>query len=379
MPYVLTEVTAIAGSNGDHFGHSVAISGDGTTIVVGANYRQPVIGGPSGAAYVFRKVSGLWVQQIMLLPSDGINPQEQFGTSVAISGDGSVVVIGSPGRGNGGYVYSGTGWATETKLASPTSNSGWSVAISRDATTIAVGAPQQQVNKQGTVYVFTGSNWSTQTTVVSFDNTNYGAFGYSVDLNDTGAYLAVGASEDIINGNGKAYVCSGTSWATQTKLVASDASSISEFGTSISISGDGSVVAVGSPFHTFNRQGKVYVYSGASWTNEQTFIADVPTNFDWFGFSIGLNRAGTKLAIGTRDWNGSQPGAVFVYSYSGGSWSNSTKTVGPVGDNRWFGESVDLTDSGNVYIAGAGENLSNPGFAYIGALSVTSMYVVFDE
>ena len=88
----------------DQFGQSVAISGD--TVVVGARYEDSSTTGvnttpnesgvESGAAYVFVRNSGVWTQQAYLKASNS-ESGDQFGWSVAISGD--TVVVGCLLRG----------------------------------------------------------------------------------------------------------------------------------------------------------------------------------------------------------------------------------------------------------------------------------------
>ena len=82
---------------GDQFGFSIAISGD--TFVVGANTKDTPSGGgqgiidDTGAAYVFARVNGVWTQQALLTASTVSDYYEIFGHSVAISGD--TVVVGA--------------------------------------------------------------------------------------------------------------------------------------------------------------------------------------------------------------------------------------------------------------------------------------------
>ena len=71
---------------GNGFGVSVAVSGD--TAVVGAQNENG-----AGAAYVFIRSGTTWTQQAYLKPSNA-QPFDDFGSSVAVSGD--TVVVGSP-------------------------------------------------------------------------------------------------------------------------------------------------------------------------------------------------------------------------------------------------------------------------------------------
>ena len=67
----------------DQFGISIGISED--TIVVGAN-QEDTTEGNSGAAYIFVRSETEWSQQA-LLKADVLGVADQFGLSVAISGD----------------------------------------------------------------------------------------------------------------------------------------------------------------------------------------------------------------------------------------------------------------------------------------------------
>lgn len=107
-----TQQAFIKASNtaaGDHFGNRLALSGDGSTLLVGAHWRSGTLAGittgtaftdnaPSdttGAAYIFRRASGGWTQQAYLKPSNNDGEEFQFGTSVAVSGDGRTAAVGA--------------------------------------------------------------------------------------------------------------------------------------------------------------------------------------------------------------------------------------------------------------------------------------------
>lgn len=214
----------------DAFGVSLALSGNGDTLVVGADGEDSaaqVIGGDgaddsapdAGAAYVFARDSALWSQQAYLKPSDAL-ASDHFGRKVAISSDGETIAIGS----------NPTGVGSRT---------------------------------QGTAYVFTrsGSAWSEQAIVRAAVEGD--AFGYSLALSDDGNRLAVGAPDEDsasqgLNGlpddnaasaAGAAYLFrrSGTSWSQAHYLKASNAERLDRFGNELALSGDGQTLAVGAP------------------------------------------------------------------------------------------------------------------------------------
>ena len=212
---------------GDDFGSSVAMSGD--TIVVGAPFEDS-----AGAAYIFVRSGTTWVQQARLTASNA-GAGDRFGISVAISGD--TVVIGadeedSNATGVNGnqtdnsasfagaayvFVRSGSVWTQQAYLkASNTEASdqfGWSVAVSGD--TAVIGAIGEKSNATG----------------VNGDQANNSA-GYS-----GAAYV---------------FVRSGETWTQQAYLKASNTGADDQFAT-VAVSGD--TVAVGARFEGSNATG----------------------------------------------------------------------------------------------------------------------------
>lgn len=112
------KLTPADAASGDVLGASVSLDGD--TAVLGS-YWDDAAGFDSGAAYVFRRVGGTWVEMQELVASDGAQGDE-FGWSVAVRGD--VIAVGAyedddQGHDSGAaYVYrrSGDTWIEEKKL-----------------------------------------------------------------------------------------------------------------------------------------------------------------------------------------------------------------------------------------------------------------------
>ena len=99
------ELSATDGAAGDSFGDSVPLSGDGSTALVGASGKN----GYTGAVYVFTRSGSSWVQQQELSASDGASG-DFFGDPVALSGDGSTALVGASSKNNStgaAYVFSG--------------------------------------------------------------------------------------------------------------------------------------------------------------------------------------------------------------------------------------------------------------------------------
>ena len=158
----------------DHFGSAVAIDGD--TMVVGAN-RDDDKSANSGSAYVFVRSGSTWTQQQKLTASDGYL-DDNFGNSVAISGD--TIVVGAERQGynelGAAYVFvrSGTTWTQQQKLA-PTLgfNPRFGRSVSIDGDNIAVGMPHDIHGNPptffGSAYVFVrgGATWTQQQKITS--------------------------------------------------------------------------------------------------------------------------------------------------------------------------------------------------------------------
>ena len=274
--------------NGDNFGNSVDISNDGNIIVVGHQYDD-VGGTNSGSAYIFTRSGSTWTQQIKLAASNAAAGYN-FGHSVAISGDGGTVIIGAPGKTSvtgSAYIFTGSGstWTEQAEIAASdaatSQNFAYSVAIDKDGNTVAIGSMDDaDYTNAGAVYVFTttnGTSWSQQTKISSPNATAADWFGSglagAVDISDDGTTIIVGAYNDT--GNGAAYIFkrSGSTWTQKKRLVASDAASNDRFGWNVAISGDATTGIVGATNDTATNagDGTAYVFiAGYSATYSDT-------------------------------------------------------------------------------------------------------------
>jgi hypothetical protein len=277
---LLTEeakLTASDAAEGDEFGRSVALSGDGRTALVGTdNAACPAGGDECGAAYVFmREKGGVWVEQQKLTASDAA-PFGDFGRSVVLAADGKTALIGAPGAGppaaacpafncGAGYVFvrHGDSWVEQQKLtgsdAGIGATFGWSVALSADGKTALIGAINiacpTGANACGAGYVFgrRGSQWVEQQKLTASDAAEGDLFGWFVALAADGKTALIGVSfADCPAGDacGAAYVFvrHGGSWVEQQKFTASDAAAGDAFGFSVALSAGGKTALIGPGF-----------------------------------------------------------------------------------------------------------------------------------
>ena len=315
---------------GDKFGRSVAISGD-RAIVGAPGKHDDANGSDSGSAYIFeRDPAGNWIQQQKLLASDG-TAYDYFGYSVAMSGDRAIV--GAPENSIGDY-ENGTAyiferdptgnWTQQQKLSASDGHGGdefgHSVAISGNRA--IVGAYRDNYFSDtywlgtGSAYVFerdSTGNWTQQQQLLASDAAEQFRFGWSVDI--SGDRAIIGA---FSNSDGSAYVferdASGV-WGQQQKLWSSDRVDYDAFGFSVSISGERVIVGAHDNDDSGNSSGSAYIFERAStgnWTQQKLLAADGAA-YDGFGRAVGI--AGDRAIVGARgdDSGGLQSGSAYTF------------------------------------------------------------------
>ena len=275
-------LTASDTQDGDEFGCSVSISGD--YVVVGALFKDDA-GSDRGAAYVFYRDQGgadNWGQIAKLTASDAAD-SDHFGNSVAISGD--YVVVGVYHEDGGGtdygaaYVYGRNhggddSWGQMAKLtasdAADGDEFGCSVSISGDLAAVGAMYEDGEGTDQGAVYIYDRNqggtdSWGEVTKLTNPDAVDDDGFGNSVSID--GDHVLIGALNDDGDGTdrGAAYIygrnIGGTdNWGGVMMLTPSDPADGDLFGFSVAIQGD--FVVVGAPFNyglgTF--RGAIYIF-----------------------------------------------------------------------------------------------------------------------
>src|SRR5262249_39985002 len=154
------KLTALDSGPGQLFGSSVALTADGSVALVGSAGCCVGPGPPPGpgTAYVFTNSPTGWSQLQQLRASDGAN-SDRFGTAVALSGDGTTAFVGAVGK-PAAYVFGGSvgDQAQQQELLAPIASFGASVAVTPDATTALVGS----LSHAALVFARSGGSWSPQ-------------------------------------------------------------------------------------------------------------------------------------------------------------------------------------------------------------------------
>ncbi|VVB59126.1 FG-GAP repeat protein [uncultured archaeon] len=221
------------------------------------------------------------------------------------------------------YLTSMAGWVEKQKfLASDGAEEdsfGCSVSFSWDIALIGATYDDDNGNESGSAYVFTrtGTSWAQQAKLLASDGTAVDCFGCSVSLSLGTALIGADGVDDNGDNSGSAYVFirTGTTWTQQAKLTASDAAAGDYFGYSVALDGD--TALIGAPFDDDNGNfsGSVYVFSriGISWMQQAKLLALDGAAEDRFGWRVSLWRDTALIGAAYDDDNGNDSGSAYVF------------------------------------------------------------------
>jgi hypothetical protein len=349
-------------------------------------------------------------------PCDDGGPFNEFGTSVAMSADGSTLVVGAPFS-SAAYIFVRPamqmgGWNAPvpiryvTKLV-PSDNLGLrfgvTVAVSNDGGTVVVGA-RKYATTTGAAYVFVrpGSTWGgarvrTQTAKLTPSDVNTfptdHSFGNALTISGDGLAIVVGAPEqepsyhDPDKGAAYVYFRPWNGWSNMTESQKFAGEVNDAFGSSVALSGDGKTLVIGAVEDTIEGhefEGTVSVYARRepeypAFQYSYYFVgklhASHPYDFDWFGYSASVNEDGSVIVVGAPGKINSNlnQGAAYVFERAATNyWLESGKLSGSDTQADSLGISVSISRDGNTIIAGdtqasfIGEYAPNgPGAAYL--------------
>jgi hypothetical protein len=277
-------------------GYSVSLSADGNTAIEGG----PNDNGGQGAAWIFTRSAGVWSQVgSKLVGTGGGNAQ---GHSVAMSSDGNTALVGSSSGSGGAYVYtrSGNNWTQQGNelTVSGSGALGASVALSADGNTALLGAP----SGVGGAWVFTrsGSTWSQFGTEFTFPGglgNSTEAAGSAVALSADGNTAVVGASGNgnisDVEGGTWVFTRSGSNFVNQGGFILGGGNNFTSNGaqgSSVALSSTGTTALVGAPTNNINT-GLAFVLSAVTpsvKTNAATNVASTTANINGYITTAGL-------------------------------------------------------------------------------------------
>jgi hypothetical protein len=373
------KLVASDGDKGDEFGASVAVSADGTTAVVGAYDDEDPSGTPVGSTYVFERADGTWNQRAKLVSEDG-DEEDRFGSSVAVSADGTTILVGAPGdedpngdESGSVYVFEPTNgtWDQQAKLVPDDGDEndlfGLSVALSDDGKSALVGAYDELDSGSAYIFSHSGENWRQEAKLTPEESVPGDNFGSSVALSADGTTAIVGRFENITDSLDSYFAVqvferAGGTWSRQTEIVPDNSKNKNAFGHSVALSGDGTTALIGSNSNNNPNgtgAGLVYVFtqSGNTWLQSTKLLSEDGDEDDLFGSSIGVSADGTTAVIGARgdeDPNGTGAGSAYLFKQSNGNWNQQRKLVpDDGGESDEFGGSVSVSADSTTAIIGA--------------------------
>ena len=356
---------------GDAFGYSTAISANGNIIAVGANSSDSN-GNASGQVRIFEYSNNVWSQ----IGSDinGETGGDQTGQSVSLSNDGSVVAIGEPFNNDLGFTSGqvrvfrniNNSWiqvGQDLYGENSSAEGGKSVHLSADGSVVAFGIPNTTVNGvffAGRVKVFENqnNNWVQKGGDINGDGSII-KFGTSVSISDDGNIIAIGqtgnpgsqAQTDI--GRVKVYQFINNQWMQLGSTIPGSAVN-DEFGTSVSLSDSGTILAIGS---FSSNQVKVYQLISENWTQlGNTLVGENPG--DLFGGRVSLSNNGKFLAVGARfnSIDGFNKGRAYIYENQGGTWTQVNNPISGANNSDLSAFALAISQDGSRVIIGATGN-----------------------
>ena len=245
--------------------------------------------------------------------------------------------------------------------AAASDNFGTSVALSGDGGTLAVGSPYSDgtLANAGAVYIYkkSGTSWVFYQRIVAMldssteDRSASARFGHSVSLNNNGRVLAVGEPyrTDTYVGSGRVYIYKdlGTVFHLEQKITSPLTIANAYFGLALKITQDGTKIVVGAPYYNSSR-GRVitYNYTGGTWTLRSNQGCSSNTTGK-FGFSVDISDSGNRVIAGEPDVGN---GRVVVLDWNGSAFTETWNNLYSETSTAQFGYSVAVSGDG-VYIA----------------------------
>jgi hypothetical protein len=338
---------------------TTAISGNTALISTGTTYFSS-----DRAVYVVEKINGVWQQQAKLVPND--LPTSSYGRYIAVNGNTAVVsdsglVTTATGQYRGAtYIFrrTGTVWRQEAKILGPGYNAGTTgialpsaVSVSGDTAVIGLG-DDGSLGGKVEVYVRNVSaigaiSWAKQTTLSGISFT---PFGKSVAID--GNTLVVGGENSV-----RVFQRSAGIWSQQANIRPGTPlpSTLTDFGASVSLSGDAVLIGTSSTFDSKDKK-RAYVFrrTGTTWSEEALLTDPKNAGSNGYGFTLGISGNTVVVADQLLTFGGGgkigTPGAFLVFKRGVDSKWSFLSRISTKSGEELFGYGVSI--SGNTILTG---------------------------
>ncbi len=346
-------------AEGDGFGSSVALSADGLWLLVGAphNVGNNSVAYPDrGHARLYKLSQSGWIAWIK--QNSDINGEDEgdlSGTSVAVNADGTRFAVGAPGNDGDGVPDTKIGHVRVFEIQNSEADQvggdisgtaddylGSSPSLSADGSRIAFIVDLSDVR----VYRLLGSSW------VALGSPFGGGDPDALSLNADGTRVAVGYSWQ---NEVRVFELNSGEWVPLGTPIEGGANAVS-FGTVVSLSDDGTRLAVGDPYDRSVDIGsgmvRIFALEGGSW-NQLGGDLIGEAGFDSFGTSVSLSGDGARVAVGAPGWDDSSTGTaldnrgrVTIYNYTRFGWLQMGGAINGEASGDGRGASVSLNADG---------------------------------
>lgn len=356
-------------------GSSVCLSGDGLTVAVGSPGRFNI---DKGKVRVFMLSKGKWIQK-----GDDIVgevAEDEFGWSVSLSTDGSTLAIGAPGNTKNGkraghvkiYKRKSDIWyqvGTNILGESKGDGSGGSISLNGDGSVIAIGSPGNRTkgysSGQVRVYQNISGNWVKKGSCL-YGSSEYEYFGGSVSINSDGNVLVVGSTRynenTDIKGVVRVYRFIDDNWVQIGNDIEGKEAG-DRFGSAVSISSDGNVIAASAPYIDLDAINtghvRVFLNKGEAWEPIGSPINGTVFG-EFFGYSLSMSSDGSVLAIGgVGTITDCKKSIIRIYQNKGDEWFQAGSDICGGHKNYNSGHCLSISSNGKIVADGSNHDSGN--------------------
>ena len=378
-------VDILGEASGDNSGDAVAVSQDGQIVAIGAPTNDAG-GTDAGHVRVFQWNGSSWVQ--MGADIDGLMSNERAGFSVALSDSGFVLAVGCPrhpgffGSPQPGqiriYEWINNTWIQKGNAIDGPNDGGAGnyISLSSDGNTVAFGADRFSNTGAVEVYEFISGTWVQKGATIlgpplPLAGTLGGLLGYTVNLSDNGDIIAV--STGVINnplGYVRVFEFSNNTWTQVGQDFLGDSPGIDNLAYDVSLSGDGSRVALSFLDNlNFRILTQVFENQGGNWVQIGQSLLGQVSSGSLLGLGVSISNDGNRLALSDPgdSTNGNNTGSIEIYELQNNNWTQVGQDILGSISNAAFGEynRLELSGDGNTVIFGSGNVNRTRIFSYL--------------
>ena len=362
----------------DMSGWSTSLSSDGSIVAIGS-WLNDGNGDRSGhvRVYQFKSFSNSWIQ--LGQDINGEAAEDFSGTGISLSSDGSILAIGAWANecnfgDNSGHVrvyqFKSDTWrqlGKDIDAEAEMDAFGEHVSLSSDGSIVAIGAVFNDGNGTSSghvrVYQFLSDTWEQLGQDIDGESAD-DLSGYGLSLSSDGSIVAIGAQSNADNGRNsghvRVYQFQSDTWKQLGQDIDGEATGDAS-GNAVSLSSDGSIVAIGAPGNqgngNFSGHVRVYKFQSGTWTQLGRDIDGKAEN-DRLGHHLSLSSDGTILAVAS-EGNTNSAGRVEIYQFQSDTWGQIGKDIiGEAKEDR-SGSSISLSSDGGIVAIGAHGNDGN--------------------